>query len=281
MSQVSVPAFNLCLPSQWQQRNIPNDREPACLAMKRNINVKLVEPPSCISASSCNSASSITFIGRNSRGNWVAREQHGLYGGLFVNRAQALKYALFENGHHPETIVELRREIELDISGRNLTTWRRLRDAPAIFQEGTMVQLHSASDQAQVLDTMIGLTRLSLLQRAIIGGSDAMELYLGLRRRGFMRVMPISTNWLSRRQHAIGLLADRNSAAVEKALGDISPFLSANATVAVLIYSDGSSLGVRTKLQHMGFQIEAGVRCHQGLVLSACRHGFGRIERAA
>jgi hypothetical protein len=84
--------------------------------------VKLVEPPSCISAStSCNSASTITFIGRNSRGNWVAREQHGRYGGLFVNRAQALKYALFENGHHPETIVELRRGIELDISGRNLT----------------------------------------------------------------------------------------------------------------------------------------------------------------
>jgi len=73
--------------------------------------VKLVEPPSC------NSASTITFIGRNSRGNWVAQEQHGLYGGLFVNRAQALKYALFENGHHPETIVEMARNIELDLRG--------------------------------------------------------------------------------------------------------------------------------------------------------------------
>jgi hypothetical protein len=49
-----------------------------------------------------------------------------------------------------------------------------------------MVQLHSASDQAQVLDTMIGLTRLSHLQRAIIAGSGGMELYLGLRHRGFM-----------------------------------------------------------------------------------------------
>ena len=29
--------------------------------------------------------------------------------------AQALKYALFENGHHPETIVELSREIELNM----------------------------------------------------------------------------------------------------------------------------------------------------------------------
>ena len=74
--------------------------------------MKLVEPPSC------SSASPIVFIGKNHRGNWVAQEQNGLYGGLFVNRAQAVKYALFENGNHPETIVELSREIELDMSGK-------------------------------------------------------------------------------------------------------------------------------------------------------------------
>ena len=82
------------------------------LIIKRDTNVKLVEPPSC------RSASTIIFIGRNSRGNWVAQEQNGRYGGLFVNRAQAVKYALFENGHHPETIVELSREIELDMAGK-------------------------------------------------------------------------------------------------------------------------------------------------------------------
>jgi hypothetical protein len=71
--------------------------------------VKLVEPPSC------SSASTIVFIGKNSRGHWVAQEQNGLYGGLFVNRAQAIKYALFENDRHPETIIELQREIELDM----------------------------------------------------------------------------------------------------------------------------------------------------------------------
>ena len=71
--------------------------------------MKLVEPPSC------SAASTIVFIGRNRRGQWVAQEQNGLYGGLFVNRTQALKYALFENGHHPETIVELSREIELNM----------------------------------------------------------------------------------------------------------------------------------------------------------------------
>jgi hypothetical protein len=146
-----------------------------------------------------------------------------------------------------------------------------------------MAQLHSTSDHAQVLDTMIGLTRLSTLQRAVIAGSGGMELYLGLRRRGFMRVATISTSWTPRKQHTIGLLADRNSASMERALTEISPFLCTNATIAVLIdcHDNGSSFNVRTKLQRMGFQIEAGVRCHQGLVLSACRQGFSQMEKAA
>ena len=146
-----------------------------------------------------------------------------------------------------------------------------------------MVQLHSVSDQAQVLDTMIGLTGLSHLQRAIIAGGGGTELCLGLRRRGFMRVATISTSWLPRRQHAIGLLADRSSAVLEKALTEISPFLSTSATIALLIDADEShsSLGVRAKLQQMGFQIEAGARCQQGLVLSACRRGFGQMGKAA
>jgi hypothetical protein len=74
--------------------------------------VKLVEPPSC------SSPSTVVFIGKNRRGQWIAQEQNGLYGGLFVNRAQAVKYALFENGHHPETIVELSRDIELNVGGK-------------------------------------------------------------------------------------------------------------------------------------------------------------------
>jgi hypothetical protein len=74
--------------------------------------VKLVDPPSC------EAASNIVLIGRNSRGQWIAQEQNGLFGGLFVNRAQAVKYALFENGHHPETIVELWRESELDMADK-------------------------------------------------------------------------------------------------------------------------------------------------------------------
>ena len=135
--------------------------------------MKLVEPPSC------SSPSAIVFIGRNRRGQWVAQEQNGLYGGLFVNRAQAVKYALFENGHHPETIVELAREIELDMGDAPVSIRsrpaRRLAATDIRLKESKMVQLHSVSDREQVVDTMIGLTRLTNLHRAIVAGSDSME----------------------------------------------------------------------------------------------------------
>ena len=72
------------------------------------------EPPLC--------ESSLVLVGQNSRGQWVAQEQSGLFGGLFKNRIAALRYALFENGHHPESIVETASLVELDMSAPPFTS---------------------------------------------------------------------------------------------------------------------------------------------------------------
>lgn len=69
--------------------------------------MKQTEPPS--------RNSTVVLIGKNSRGNWVAQEQNGLYGGLFINRAEAVRYALFENGHRPEAVVTAANMLELDM----------------------------------------------------------------------------------------------------------------------------------------------------------------------
>ena len=60
----------------------------------------------------------VVFIGKDRRGNWVAQERCGLFGGLFANRIDAVRYALFENRHHPEAVIELPTTIELDMAGR-------------------------------------------------------------------------------------------------------------------------------------------------------------------
>jgi hypothetical protein len=143
---------------------------------------------------------------------------------------------------------------------------------------------HCVSSRDQVIDTMIELTRLSNQHRAIIAGSDSMELYLALRRRGLNRLATSATCRIPRGQHAVGLITGQNSLqAIEAALAQISPFLSCTAAVAVLIDSreSGFCLKIRTRLEQMGFRIEAGVRCQQGLVLSAYRQGFGQMENAA
>lgn len=143
---------------------------------------------------------------------------------------------------------------------------------------------HSNSNREQVVDTMIDLTRLSSLHRAIIAGHDSLELYLALRRRGFVRVATTATCRIPKRQHAVGLVTGQNSlSAIEAALARIAPFLSPSAAIAVLIDSreSGLCLKIRSLLEQMGFRIEAGVRCQQGLVLSAYRQGFNQMEIAA
>ncbi|MGL3104470.1 hypothetical protein [Bradyrhizobium sp. BR 1432] len=57
---------------------------------------------------------SIVFVGKDHCGHWGARDQNGMFGGLFVNGAQALKYALLESGNHPRMIVEVSCPLELE-----------------------------------------------------------------------------------------------------------------------------------------------------------------------
>ena len=59
----------------------------------------------------------LCMIGKDSHGNWVVQEQRGLFGGLFVDRAQALRYALFENGNRPQDVVMVP-TLELDTTQR-------------------------------------------------------------------------------------------------------------------------------------------------------------------
>ena len=147
-----------------------------------------------------------------------------------------------------------------------------------------MVQPYCVSTREQVIDTMIGLTRLTSLHRSIVVGSGSMELHLALRRRGFLRATTAAICRTPRGQHAVGLIAGHNSLqAIEAALVELSPFLATSATVAVLIDSreTGAGLRIREKLEQMGFRIEAGVRCQEGFVLSAIRHGYGQMKKAA
>ena len=57
-------------------------------------------------------------VGKDSRGRWVVQDQRGLRGGIFVDRVQALRFAMLESGNCPQAIIIVAGVLELDF-GRN------------------------------------------------------------------------------------------------------------------------------------------------------------------
>jgi hypothetical protein len=58
------------------------------------------------------------MLGQDWRGNWVVQEQKGARGGLFVDRAAALRFIRAETGYRPQTIVMVSGILELDAGGK-------------------------------------------------------------------------------------------------------------------------------------------------------------------
>jgi hypothetical protein len=76
------------------------------------------EPPSPRTAPHA----SLFRIGKDSHGHWVVQDQQGLRGGLFVDRAEAIKFAMFENGNRPQAVIMVPGILELDTIGRTQGT---------------------------------------------------------------------------------------------------------------------------------------------------------------
>jgi hypothetical protein len=54
------------------------------------------------------------LIGKNRNGHWVARDEAGRHGGLFVDRTEALRYVMFETARHPQAVIMEPGILELD-----------------------------------------------------------------------------------------------------------------------------------------------------------------------
>jgi hypothetical protein len=91
--------------------------------------MKKDEPPS-----SSSSKSSLFLVGRDSHGHWVVQDQNHRRGGLFIDRAEALKYAMFENGRRPHAVIMVPDVLELDMSAKPLMGERFPANAQALLQ---------------------------------------------------------------------------------------------------------------------------------------------------
>ncbi len=77
------------------------------------------EPPSRNGSQSC------FLVGKDSRGHWVVKDPNGLRGGIFVDRAQALKYAMHEITDRMQAVIMVPGVLELDTRA-DLSVQRRV-----------------------------------------------------------------------------------------------------------------------------------------------------------
>ena len=57
---------------------------------------------------------SCLFIGQDHDGHWVVKDARSLCGGLFANRTEAIRFAMYECQRRPQSVIMLPDGLELD-----------------------------------------------------------------------------------------------------------------------------------------------------------------------
>jgi len=68
--------------------------------------------------------SSCLLVGKDRRGRWVVRNERGTSGGLFIDRAAALRFAMLEIGNDPRAVIVVPGTLELGIAYRDAARMR-------------------------------------------------------------------------------------------------------------------------------------------------------------
>jgi hypothetical protein len=57
---------------------------------------------------------SCLFIGQDRKGHWMVKDAQSLCGGLFANRTEAIRFAMYECQRRPQSVIMLPNGLELD-----------------------------------------------------------------------------------------------------------------------------------------------------------------------
>jgi hypothetical protein len=56
----------------------------------------------------------VFLLGQNGRGQWVIRELHGKMEGLFADRKEAIRFALYESGARDPSVIPINGPLEME-----------------------------------------------------------------------------------------------------------------------------------------------------------------------
>ena len=131
-----------------------------------------------------------------------------------------------------------------------------------------------ASDE-RIVGVMIQLARADRSHRMIVAGSRSSEVLLELRRRGYWRVTTTRAcrNSCSRHDVALVTWRDRSVGCIETTLDQVAHFLSAAGVLIVWIgpHERTPNRALRPALERLGFRIESGTCCENGVAVCARR----------
>ncbi len=128
---------------------------------------------------------------------------------------------------------------------------------------------------ARIVDAMIELARAATSHRVIVAGPHGAQVLGDLHRRGYGHATTVKAARISRGQHEVALVAWHGppSRALEATLAQLVPFLSASGVLVVWVALRDPLLNqqLRKTLARLGFRIESGTGCGNGLAVAARR----------
>ena len=148
-----------------------------------------------------------------------------------------------------------------------------------------MTQPSLIPSDERIVDAMIERARAATSNRIIVAGSNSAEIFLKLHRRGYSRVTTTKICLVPCGQHEVALVAWREQPikALETTLDRLAHYLTAS---GVLVFWIGPHERIANKLlgsalQRLGFRIESGTHCENGIAIAARRVDLVPAAKAA
>ena len=138
-----------------------------------------------------------------------------------------------------------------------------------------MTQHSSLPSDERIVDTMIQLARAAKLHRMIIAGANSADIFLELHRRGYPRVTTTKLCLQPCHQFDLALVAWREKSikALETTLDRLVHYLSAAGILVLWTGTDerAANYPLGLVMQRLGFRIEVGTKCENGIAIVARR----------
>jgi hypothetical protein len=148
-----------------------------------------------------------------------------------------------------------------------------------------MTPRSSTPAHERITESLVELARCSRQHRFIIAGSNSPDLMFALHRRGYVRVATTATCGLPHGQYDVALVDwhGRSIKSLETTLDWLVHYLGSPAVMVIRVdvQEGAANRRLAAMLDNVGFRVEVGTRCDDGLAVSARRQDAVQMAVAA